>query len=75
MNHGFWLRIDGNPELRTEPALDAWQRLRGYLRRTLSDEVNHGFWLRIDGNPELRTEPALDAWQRLRGYLRRTLSD
>ena len=37
VNHGFWLRIDGNPELRTEPALDAWQRLRGYLRRTLSD--------------------------------------
>jgi len=37
VNHGFWLRIDGDPELRTEPALDAWQRLRGYLRRTLSD--------------------------------------
>ena len=29
VNHGFWLRIDGNPELRTEPGLDAWQRLRG----------------------------------------------
>ena len=37
VNHGFWLRIDGNPELRTEPGLDAWQRLRGYLERTLSD--------------------------------------
>jgi len=37
VNHGFWLRIDENPELRTEPALDAWQRLRSYLRRTLSD--------------------------------------
>ena len=37
VNHGFWLRIDGNPELRTEPGLDAWQRLKGYLRRTLSD--------------------------------------
>ena len=37
VNHGFWLRIDGDPELRTAPALDAWQRLRGYLGRTLSD--------------------------------------
>ena len=37
VNHGFWLRIDGNPELRTEPGLDAWQRLRSYLGRTLSD--------------------------------------
>ena len=37
VNHGFWLRIDGDPELLTEPGLDAWQRLRSYLRRTLSD--------------------------------------
>ena len=37
VNHGFWLRIDGNPELRTEPGLDAWQRLISYLDRTLSD--------------------------------------
>ncbi len=37
VNHGFWLRIDGNPELRTEPGLDAWQRLKSYLSRTLSD--------------------------------------
>ena len=37
VNHGFWLRIDGDPELRTEPGLDAWQRLKGYLRRTLSE--------------------------------------
>ena len=37
VNHGFWLRIDGDPELRTEPGLDAWQRLRSYLGRTLSD--------------------------------------
>ncbi|HIF07754.1 MAG TPA: hypothetical protein EYQ64_12625 [Gemmatimonadetes bacterium] len=37
VNHGFWLRIDGNPELRSEPGLDAWRRLKGYLRRTLSD--------------------------------------
>lgn len=37
VNHAFWLRIDDNPELRTEPGLDAWQRLKSYLRRTLSD--------------------------------------
>ena len=37
VDHGFWLRIDDHPELRTEPALDAWQRLRSYLARTLSD--------------------------------------
>ena len=37
VNHGFWLRIDGDPELRSEPGLDAWRRLKGYLRRTLSD--------------------------------------
>ena len=37
VNHGFWLRIDGDPELRTEPGLDAWRRLKGYLSRTLSD--------------------------------------
>jgi carboxymethylenebutenolidase len=37
VNHGFWLRIDGDPELRTEPGLDAWQRLKSYFGRTLSD--------------------------------------
>ncbi len=37
VNHGFWLRIDGDPELRTEPGFDAWQRLKSYLGRTLSD--------------------------------------
>ena len=35
VDHGFWLRVDGDPELRTEPALDAWQRLKAYLDRTL----------------------------------------
>jgi carboxymethylenebutenolidase len=35
VNHGFWLRVDGDPELRTAPALDAWQRLKAYLDRTL----------------------------------------
>ena len=35
VNHGFWLRVDGNPELRSDPALDAWQRLKVYLDRSL----------------------------------------
>lgn len=37
VNHGFWLRVEGDPEVRTEPATDAWRRLRAYLNRTLSD--------------------------------------
>lgn len=36
VNHGFWLRVDGDPDLRSEPALDAWQRLKAYLARTLA---------------------------------------
>ena len=36
VNHGFWLRVDGDSELRTAPALDAWQRLKAYLARTLA---------------------------------------
>ena len=35
VNHGFWLHVDQEPELRSEPALDAWQRLMAYLDRTL----------------------------------------
>jgi len=35
VRHGFWLRVDGNPELRSEPALDAWRRLKAYLNRSL----------------------------------------
>ena len=35
VNHGFWLRVDGNPELRRGPAQDAWERLTAYLDRTL----------------------------------------
>lgn len=38
VNHGFWLRVDGDPELRTGPATDAWHRLQAYLRQTLSDD-------------------------------------
>ena len=35
VNHGFWLFVEQAPEVRTEPALDAWQRLKSYLSRTL----------------------------------------
>lgn len=35
VNHGFWLHVDEDPEARTGPALDAWQRLKAYLDRTL----------------------------------------
>ncbi len=38
VNHGFWLRADEDPETRNSPALDAWNRLRAYLERTLGDE-------------------------------------
>jgi len=35
VDHGFWLRVDGDPEVRSGPALDAWQRLKAYLDRAL----------------------------------------
>ncbi len=35
VNHGFWLHVDGDPEVRSAPALDAWQRLKAYLARAL----------------------------------------
>ena len=35
VDHGFWLRVDGDTELRSEPGLDAWERLKAYLDRTL----------------------------------------
>jgi carboxymethylenebutenolidase len=37
VGHGFWLRIDEDPDVRTAPGLDAWQRLKAYLDRTLGD--------------------------------------
>ena len=37
VNHGFWLFVDQEPDKRTEPALNAWQRLKSYLSRTLSN--------------------------------------
>jgi len=35
VGHGFWLRVDEDPAVRTAPALDAWNRLKAYLGRTL----------------------------------------
>ena len=35
VDHGFWLFVDQDPETRTVPALDAWQRLKSYLERVL----------------------------------------
>ncbi len=35
VNHGFWLRIDGDVEARSAAGLDAWERLKAYLDRTL----------------------------------------
>lgn len=35
VNHGFWLRVDEDPEARRAPALDAWNRLKAYLSEVL----------------------------------------
>jgi carboxymethylenebutenolidase len=35
VNHGFWLHVDRDPETNSQPALDAWQRLKAYFQRTL----------------------------------------
>ena len=35
VNHGFWLYVDADPDLRSAPALDAWNRLKHYLARTI----------------------------------------
>lgn len=35
VGHGFWLRIDQDPETRSAPGLDAWERLKAYLDRNL----------------------------------------
>ena len=35
VNHGFWLRVDEDPDVRAAPAADAWTRLKSYLDRTL----------------------------------------
>jgi len=35
VGHGFWLRIDEDPAVRGTAGLDAWERLKAYLGRTL----------------------------------------
>jgi carboxymethylenebutenolidase len=35
VEHGFWLHVDRDPDTNLGPALDAWQRLKAYLRRTV----------------------------------------
>ncbi len=35
VGHGFWLRIDGDEAVRGTAGLDAWERLKSYLDRTL----------------------------------------
>jgi carboxymethylenebutenolidase len=35
VDHGFWLYVDRDPKANLTPALDAWQRLKAYLARTL----------------------------------------
>jgi carboxymethylenebutenolidase len=35
VDHGFWLYVDEEPDVRRAAALDAWSRLRSYLARTL----------------------------------------
>lgn len=35
VKHGFWLHVERDPETNLAPALDAWQRLKSYLKRVL----------------------------------------
>jgi carboxymethylenebutenolidase len=35
VNHGFWLHVDQDPDVRGGPARDAWLRLTAYLDRAL----------------------------------------
>ena len=35
VRHGFWLHVDRDPDTNLVPALDAWQRLKAYLARTI----------------------------------------
>ncbi|MDH3427049.1 MAG: dienelactone hydrolase family protein [Gemmatimonadota bacterium] len=37
VGHGFWLWVERDPAAATEPARDAWRRLREYFGRTLGD--------------------------------------
>ena len=33
VKHGFWLHVDRDPQTNAGPALNAWQRLKAYLKR------------------------------------------
>ncbi len=35
VGHGFWLRVDGDADVRAAPARDAWGRLKVYLKKVL----------------------------------------
>ena len=35
VEHGFWLHVDRDLETNQEPALNAWTRLKAYLKRTI----------------------------------------
>ena len=35
VEHGFWLHVERDPDKNLAPALGAWRRLKGYLKRTL----------------------------------------
>jgi carboxymethylenebutenolidase len=35
VKHGFWLYVDRDPDANLAPAVNAWQRLKAYLARTL----------------------------------------
>lgn len=37
VNHGFWLWVGEKPDVRLEPAADAWRRLLAYLDRALGE--------------------------------------
>ena len=37
VNHGFWLYVDRDPK-NEESALDAWERLKAYLKRTIGSD-------------------------------------
>lgn len=39
VGHGFWLRIDEDAAVRAAPGLDAWNRLKAYLDRTLRSDA------------------------------------
>lgn len=37
VGHGFWLWVDQDPGVRAAPAVDAWNRLKAYLERTIGE--------------------------------------